>query len=164
MSALKRFSNTDQLNMQRGLDPETTNMVPDQIVRRCGMVLLDDLDLEPVEVAGKDIEALITRYFELPEVKKAILEVDEAMGEGFAADSPIIQLVNTIILKAVHEGASDIHIEPFKDQVLVRFRVDGVLHRRYKLPCRIIFPLVSRLSTAISAAATIPAATASPCR
>jgi type IV pilus assembly protein PilB len=145
MSALKRFSNTDQLNMQRGLDPETTNMVPDQIVRRCGMVLLDDLDLEPVEVAGKDIEALITRYFELPEVKKAILEVDEVVGEGSAADSPIIQLVNTIILKAVHEGASDIHIEPFKDQVLVRFRVDGVLHRRYKLPCRIIFPLVSRL-------------------
>ena len=174
---MKRFSEIDELYIQRELDPETMKLVPDQIVPRYGVVpfkkegnrlfvatsdpvdvvvqddhdLVTGYDIVPVEAAGEDVETLITKYFENPEVKKAILEVDEAGGkkttirEDSGTESPIIQLVNTIILKAVHDKASDIHIEPFKDQVLVRFRVDGVLHRRFELPYRIIFPLVSRI-------------------
>jgi general secretion pathway protein E len=43
-------------------------------------------------------------------------------------DAPIIRYVNTLIFRAANERASDIHIEPFEDQLKVRFRVDGVLH------------------------------------
>lgn len=177
ISALKRLTEIDELYIKRELDPETMKLVPDQNVRRYGSVpfkkedksLLmatsdpvdvaaqDDhgpvtgCDIAPLDTAVEDVDALIAKYLENPEVKKAVLEVDEAGGkktkirEDSGTDSPIIQLVNTIILEAVHDKASDIHIEPFKDHVLVRFRVDGVLHRRFKLPYRIIFPLVSRI-------------------
>ena len=146
MSALKRFSKADELYMQTELDPETTKLVPDQFVHRYSAAPLETgCSMVTAENTGKDVDALVTRYFEMPNVKKAILEVDEAVDEGCGTDSPIIQIVNAIIHQAVHEGASDIHVEPFKEQVVVRFRVDGVLHRRFKLPHRIIYPLVSRI-------------------
>ncbi|MDE0724540.1 MAG: ATPase, T2SS/T4P/T4SS family [Alphaproteobacteria bacterium] len=43
-------------------------------------------------------------------------------------DAPIIKLINSILMQAAKEGASDIHIEPSAKQVSVRFRVDGVMH------------------------------------
>jgi len=43
-------------------------------------------------------------------------------------DAPVIRLVNTLISQALKERASDIHVEPFETRVLVRFRIDGVLH------------------------------------
>ena len=43
-------------------------------------------------------------------------------------DAPVIRLVNTLISQALKERASDIHIEPFETRVVVRFRIDGVLH------------------------------------
>ena len=43
-------------------------------------------------------------------------------------DAPVIRLVNTLLSQALKERASDIHIEPFETRVLVRFRIDGVLH------------------------------------
>ncbi|MCM8711024.1 GspE/PulE family protein [Clostridium sp. SYSU_GA19001] len=49
-------------------------------------------------------------------------------------NSPIIKLTNSIIIGAIKRGASDIHIEPFEDIVLVRYRVDGILHEHMKIP------------------------------
>ncbi|MCB0358113.1 MAG: Flp pilus assembly complex ATPase component TadA, partial [Bdellovibrionales bacterium] len=43
-------------------------------------------------------------------------------------DAPIIRYVNTLIFRAASQRASDIHIEPFEDNLKVRFRIDGVLH------------------------------------
>ncbi len=43
-------------------------------------------------------------------------------------DAPIIRYVNAIIFKASSERASDVHIEPYEEQLKVRFRIDGVLH------------------------------------
>lgn len=43
-------------------------------------------------------------------------------------DAPIIRYVNTLIFRAASQRASDIHIEPFEDELKVRFRIDGVLH------------------------------------
>ena len=42
-------------------------------------------------------------------------------------DAPIIRLINALLTEAVKEGASDIHIEPFENRLVVRFRIDGVL-------------------------------------
>ena len=42
-------------------------------------------------------------------------------------DAPIIRLINAVLTQAVKENASDIHIEPFENRLVVRFRVDGVL-------------------------------------
>ncbi len=43
-------------------------------------------------------------------------------------DAPIIRLINAVLAQAVRENASDIHIEPFENRLVVRFRIDGVLH------------------------------------
>ncbi len=105
---------------------------------------------EPELDADTNIDALVTSYLKLPDVKRAALEVREIPDDGYGTASPIIQIVNTIIRKAVAERASDIHIEPFKEMVLVRFRIDGVLHHRYRLPVTFILPIVSRIKVMAS--------------
>ena len=51
-----------------------------------------------------------------------------------AADAPIVRLLNTLFLKAMETRTSDIHIEPYADQTVVRMRIDGVLHEIHRLP------------------------------
>ncbi|MBF0620529.1 MAG: type II secretion system ATPase GspE [Magnetococcales bacterium] len=60
-------------------------------------------------------------------------------------DAPIIQLVNSIIVQAIRKRASDIHIEPFEKDIVVRFRVDGVLHSILRPPKPVQAPLMSRI-------------------
>lgn len=69
-------------------------------------------------------------------------DVDET---DVAEDSPIAQTVNIIIEYGVKSGASDIHIEPREDFVVVRYRIDGLLREANKLPRKMLGPLVSRI-------------------
>lgn len=62
-----------------------------------------------------------------------------------ASEAPIIKLVNLFISKAAEEGASDIHIEPFEDKLMVRLRVDGILHDIESPPKRIQAAITSRV-------------------
>jgi general secretion pathway protein E len=62
-----------------------------------------------------------------------------------AGDAPMIRLVNTFLFQATQSRASDIHIEPYEQDVKVRFRIDGVLHTQTTVPKRFYAPLVSRL-------------------
>ncbi len=60
-------------------------------------------------------------------------------------DAPIIRLINALLTEAIKENASDIHIEPYEDRLVVRMRVDGVL-REVLTPRRVLAPLlVSRI-------------------
>ena len=62
-----------------------------------------------------------------------------------AAGSPVINLVNSIIQRAVHDGASDIHLEPFRSHSRIRFRIDGLLYE-FTAPRVELHPaIVSRL-------------------
>ncbi len=58
-----------------------------------------------------------------------------------ADEAPIIRLINALLAEAVKEGASDIHIEPFEEKLVVRFRIDGVL-REVLQPKRSLAPLI----------------------
>ena len=69
---------------------------------------------------------------ELPE-QADLLESDD--------DAPIIRLINAVLTQAVKENASDIHVEPFENRLVVRFRVDGVL-REVLQSRRAVAPLV----------------------
>ncbi len=62
-----------------------------------------------------------------------------------ASEPPIVKLVNGFIAQAILENASDIHLEPKKDSMLVRFRIDGFLYERHKLPAKLTPPIVSRI-------------------
>ena len=68
------------------------------------------------------------------------------IGEQFAAsDAPIIKLVNGILIKAVQDGISDIHVEPYEKTMQVRYRKDGSLFKSMNLPLTIKNALVARL-------------------
>ena len=71
---------------------------------------------------------------------------DDGVGDEFsAADAPIIKLVNGILIRAVNDGASDIHVEPFENSLQVRYRLDGSLYKSMNLPLTIRNALTSRI-------------------
>lgn len=72
-------------------------------------------------------------------------EDDEVDETDLAEDSPIAQSVNLIIEYGVKAGASDIHIEPREEYVIVRYRIDGMLREANKLPRKTLGALVSRI-------------------
>jgi type IV pilus assembly protein PilB len=72
-------------------------------------------------------------------------ELSEAELREMGEDAPIIRLASLIINQAIQDKASDIHIEPQKDGVRVRYRVDGVLLDGMKLPRKVSAPLTSRI-------------------
>ena len=59
--------------------------------------------------------------------------------------APIVRLVDLMIKEAVQLRASDIHVEPFEDVVRIRYRIDGVLHKRDSPPRRLLGAIVSRI-------------------
>ena len=61
------------------------------------------------------------------------------------SDAPVIKLVNLALSQAVREGASDVHIEPHKDAVKIRKRVDGILYDMYTPPRHVQSRLISRI-------------------
>ncbi|MCY4378712.1 MAG: type II secretion system ATPase GspE [Candidatus Dadabacteria bacterium] len=60
-------------------------------------------------------------------------------------EAPIIKFINTLLFQAVREHASDIHIECFEKEVLVRFRKDGILHDVTKVPKTVQSSVISRV-------------------
>jgi len=72
--------------------------------------------------------------------------IDEGGFEQFSAsDAPIIKLVNGILVKAVQDGVSDIHIEPFEKTMQVRYRKDGALFKSMNLPLTIKNAMAARM-------------------
>lgn len=72
-------------------------------------------------------------------------KINEARLRKEAEEAPIVKLVNSIIVKAILEGASDIHIEPLKDAMEVRYRIDGFLYTRNHLPQQMLPAVISRI-------------------
>lgn len=70
---------------------------------------------------------------------------DEGAEEFSASDAPIIKLVNGILIKAVKDGVSDVHIEPYEKNLQVRYRLDGSLFKSMNLPLTIKNALNSRV-------------------
>ncbi len=69
----------------------------------------------------------------------------QAEGLDAVNAGPVVRLVTTIITEAVESGASDIHIEPTEQEVVVRYRIDGILHKIMTIPTKIKNPTISRL-------------------
>jgi type IV pilus assembly protein PilB len=72
-------------------------------------------------------------------------ETSSIASESMANEAPIIRLVNTIIAGAVKAGASDIHLEPFEDEIKVRYRIDGVLQEAHPPPKNLFLAVISRI-------------------
>lgn len=72
-------------------------------------------------------------------------ELSEADLKKMAEDLPVVRIVDTLLRHAIIQGASDIHIEPMEEEVLVRYRIDGILNDAMKLPKIAAGTIVARL-------------------
>ncbi|MCK4919209.1 MAG: Flp pilus assembly complex ATPase component TadA [Candidatus Pacebacteria bacterium] len=86
----------------------------------------------------------------LDDGEKIIIKKDKSEGEDVdlekaAEDIPVIKIVDTLLKHAIIEGASDIHIEPEEKDVVIRYRVDGVLHDAMTLPRVVMLGIVARI-------------------
>jgi len=72
-------------------------------------------------------------------------DVDLATLRQQVEDAPVVRLVNLMIAEAIDARASDIHVEPLRDRLMVRFRIDGVLHEVMKPPKNLQMAIGSRI-------------------
>lgn len=124
---------------------------------------LTGCEVQPVVAAETSISKALERFYGVSDSSLAkiidemkgedleVLEGEKAQEEAAAAasaeveDAPVINLVNGLISDAVKKGASDIHIEPYRNLLRVRFRIDGVLQEIASPPARYANAVVSRL-------------------
>jgi type IV pilus assembly protein PilB len=85
-------------------------------------------DFEDI-IKKESIEASKTKKNGAPDSEKTEKELRELV-----EDLPIIKIVDTLISHAILQGASDVHIEPCEESLLVRYRIDGILHDAMTLP------------------------------
>ncbi|MDX8408994.1 MAG: type II secretion system ATPase GspE [Mariprofundales bacterium] len=78
------------------------------------------------DMASASAEQMMEDLGEHDELSREFEEISDLLESE--DEAPVIRLINTLISQALKERASDIHIEPFETKVLVRFRIDGVLH------------------------------------
>jgi len=79
------------------------------------------------------------------QAKRATLTPRFQLGLEDGTEGPIVRLVNSIFEQAITSRASDIHIEPFENEIKVRYRIDGVLYDVLKLDIGILSSLVARI-------------------
>ena len=91
----------------------------------------------------KDIQSVLEGMIKKQATKSMKGKVDTV--EEAAQKLPVIKLFDSIIEYAVVEKASDIHVEPLEREVLVRYRIDGILHDKVSLPLEILPILVARV-------------------
>ncbi|MEJ7568481.1 MAG: GspE/PulE family protein [Gaiellaceae bacterium] len=72
-------------------------------------------------------------------------DADDLEADDGISDAPLVRLVNSIIFQAAEDGASDIHVEPQEHDLVVRFRIDGVLHVAQRIPKRLTAGVTTRL-------------------
>jgi len=113
--------------------------------------------VEPVFALSSSIMQALNRFYSVDdsvtdmmgEIKDEELDeskmADERELAEAASDEPVVKLVNLFIVQAVRERASDIHINPERDIIRVRFRVDGILQEVAQPPKKFQAALISRL-------------------
>jgi type IV pilus assembly protein PilB len=85
--------------------------------------------------------ALVEDEFDVEEGE----DEDDLEADDGVSDAPLVRLVNSIILQAAEDGASDLHFDPQDDSLVVRLRVDGVLTEVQRIPKRLAMAVTTRL-------------------
>ena len=112
----------------------TTEDEISRIIRTHYDVLNADTTEEAMEnLEYEDIEILSSKFTETEDIL------------DMANEAPIIRLVNTVLTEAVNDRASDIHIEPYEKDLIVRYRVDGILYQVLTPPKRFQNAIISRV-------------------
>ena len=94
-----------------------------------------------------DMQMLVAKLdtFSGQESTPELLGDEEAKLRELATEAPTVNLLNSLITRALRQGASDMHLEPFNGRYRARFRIDGVLHEVETLAPKMQLPIVTRL-------------------
>lgn len=133
-------------------DPDDLETI-DFIKKKAGLTikprLTDDASLRHVltqyrESLAAEFEEILQKKEETVREEKD-LTVIAAKEEGKGIDLPIVRMVDTLLRHAILQRASDIHIEPREREVLVRYRIDGILHDAMTLPRKVATGIIARV-------------------
>ncbi|WP_020410211.1 ATPase, T2SS/T4P/T4SS family [Hahella ganghwensis] len=100
------------------------------------------------ETSFKDLESIVSGVDPFEGIEVVIEDEDDESLEELLRETeqpPAVRLVNAIIVEALRLGASDIHIHPRTNQIVVRYRIDGVLEDKIRIPHNMHMSLVSRI-------------------
>lgn len=116
------------------------------------------LRIKPRMTDSESIKAVLTQYSKSLQAEfDAIIQkearniggVDESASEAtlkaLAEDVPVVKIVDSLIAHAIRQDASDIHIEPGENELIIRYRIDGILHDVMKLPQTTAAAMVARI-------------------
>ena len=135
-------------------DPSGLALLPDMAF------MLDGKHPTPVLMPAARILEAVNKVFGEHQGEAEVSDVLGAAGDGRldaldddniedllddTNDAPFIKLVNMVLAQSVRAGASDVHVEPYKDVLRVRFRLDGVLYDKHTIPKRYHAAIVSRI-------------------
>lgn len=123
------------------------------------VVAVDDLraftgmKVTPVVATHDDVMAAIDRYCrsdaELQDLQGELGEEEtvdlDKIGDVIEDEAPIVRFVNLLVTQAIQDRASDIHIEPAEKDVVIRYRIDGVLHEMQRAPKATQNSVISRI-------------------
>jgi type IV pilus assembly protein PilB len=116
------------------------------------------LRIKPRMTDSESIKAVLLQYSKSLQAEfDAIIQkearniggVDESANEAtlkaLAEDMPVVKIVDSLIAHAIRQDASDIHIEPGETELIIRYRIDGILHDVMKLPQATAAAMVARI-------------------
>jgi general secretion pathway protein E len=106
---------------------------------------LSNATQEAYDKAAQSAEAIIDAADEEMDEGDGDLDLEDAELLDDPDQAPIIRFVNAVLSQAIKERASDIHIEPYEKDLVVRFRVDGVLKESIRPPARFKSTIVARI-------------------
>lgn len=104
---------------------------------------LPDFDIQYFLIRSQDLENLLN---ELENINQDGWQNDDISSlREMAEEAPVVELVNSLLSQAMEQRASDIHIEPEEKQFIIRFRIDGVLSTKLRLPKEKFNAVASRI-------------------
>ncbi|HVV56868.1 MAG TPA: GspE/PulE family protein [Gaiellaceae bacterium] len=105
----------------------------------------DDIASEVARLARASEALAAHARLDLDQIQVVESEGDDLEVDDGVSDAPLVRLVNSVIFQAAEDRASDIHVEPQEDCLLVRYRIDGVLQEVQRIPRRLSSGVVTRL-------------------
>ena len=126
---------------------------PRNLLATDDIAMLTNRNVVPVVVTREDLDALLQRSDRLGDLIDDAVEDDDAEEEAARAaaleleadDGPTVKLVRAILTEAIAQGASDVHFDPEDGDLLVRFRVDGIMRDITRVPSSQAARVISRV-------------------
>ena len=148
-------------------DPATKRLViamkgPENIRAVDDLRMLMGFKVSAVVAQPEEVDAILAEHYVAQDSVKEVLaniegssavaalegrgaSIDLATLNEAANDNNVVQLLNLVLLQAIRDKASDIHLEPFEDEFKMRYRIDGVLYEMQPPPKAIAMAIVSRV-------------------